>query len=135
ATAEDVSQATQAFNWSGVTYDYLGASGDAYLRAYYIDYPLLYANVFHNTPVVVGQGASPVPYLQSAAIPASGESFYVVRCVGGNTANLIVDGNARQVTCEGAGTTSAAFYAGTSVAAAPGAEGTFDLYTLRRYVF
>jgi hypothetical protein len=136
ASAEDVSQATLAFDWYAISYVFLGAAGDAYARGYYADYPLLYVNVYHQgTPFVVGQGPSPLPYLQVATLPTSGSrDVYVVQCSGAASTEVLIDGTPRQLACNGVDATSTAFYA-SSVAAPAGTQPSFQLYRLQRFVF
>src|SRR5439155_8740842 len=46
ATAEDISGSTRLMRFSDIEYVFLGDAGDLYARAYYLDYPLLYLNVY-----------------------------------------------------------------------------------------
>jgi hypothetical protein len=136
ASAEEVLQATRAFDWQTISYVFLGAAGDAYARSYYLDYPLLYVNVYHQgQPFVAGQGPSPLPYLQVAPVPTSGSrAVYLVQCIGSVSTEVLIDGTPRQVACDGVDATSGAFYA-SSVAAPAGTQPAFQLYWLLRFVF
>jgi hypothetical protein len=136
ASAEDVSQATLAFDWQAISYVFLSAAGDSYARDYYLDYPLLYVNVYHQgQPFVVGQGPSPLQYLQVTTLPTSGSrDVYLVQCSGSTSAEVLIDGTPRQVTCDGVDATSGSFYA-SSVAAPTGIQPSFQLYRLQRFVF
>ena len=136
ASAEDVSQATRAFDWRAISYVFLGAAGDSYARGYYLDYPLLYVNVYHQgQPFVVGQGPSPLPYLRVTTLPTSGSrAVYSVQCSGSASTVVLIDGTPRQVACDGVDATSGAFYA-SSVAAPTGVQPSFQLYRLQRFVF
>jgi hypothetical protein len=115
---------------------FLGAAGDSYARGYYLDYPLLYVNVYHQgQPFVVGQGLSPLPYLQATTLPTSGSrAVYLVQCSGSASTVVLIDGTPRQVACDGVDATSGAFYA-SSVAAPAGIQPSFQLYRLQRFVF
>jgi hypothetical protein len=136
ASAEDVSQATRAFDWQAISYVFLSAAGDAYARGYYLDYPLLYVNVYHQgQPFVAGQGPSPLQYLQVTTLPTSGSrDVYLVQCIGSASTEVLIDGTHRQVACDGVDATSGSFYA-SSVAAPTGIQPSFQLYRLQRFVF
>src|SRR6185295_5859772 len=103
ATAEDISAATQALQWSSVSYLFLGNRNDAYVRAYYLDYPLLYLNVFHvGQTSTLGQGHSVLPYLLTAPLPSSTTyKFFGASCAPGTNAELLVDGVTRSFACTG----------------------------------
>jgi hypothetical protein len=133
ATVADVSQATLASNWTGVTYEVLGTAGSRYAASYYLDYPLLFLNI--TEPFVSGAGNSPLPYLQPITMPVSGAlQPYKVRCSGGSTTQVVIDGNPTQVACTGIDSLSPAFYA-FAVSAPTGSPASFQLYRLRRFVF
>ena len=139
ATAEDLSQAAFAFDWASITFDVLSDAGDAYARAYYIDYPQLFANVFHEgQSQVIGQGNSPLPFLQEDTMPAGTPgvaTVFAVQCLNGATNTTIVkDTVDTQVECNGIDGLSPAFSAGT-VDAPSGGQPAFRLYRLRRFVF
>jgi hypothetical protein len=135
ATAEDIAQATGNFNWGAIVYVLLGSAGDAYVTQHSVDYPLLYRNVYHaGQPVLPGQGNSPLPYLVPVSLPLTGGSgVYAVRCDGSPIVNVVLDGNAVQMECNGIDSLSPAFPA-TSVSD-PGGPSPFILYELQRYVF
>jgi hypothetical protein len=136
ANAEDVSQATLAFDWEAISYVFLSAAGDSYARGYYLDYPLLYVNVYHQgQPFVPGRGPSPLPYLQVTTLPTSSSgAAYSVQCNGSASIEVLIDRTLRQVTCDGVDATSGAFYA-SSVATPAGTQPSFQLYRLQRFVF
>ena len=136
ATAEDMSQATLTSDWSAVTYVFLGAAGDAYARQYYVDYPLLFLNVFHQgQPIVIGQGSSPLPYLQLGSVPTTGPANrFAIQCLGANSAAVIIDGSTVTVPCNGIDSLSQIFTA-SSVDAPADASGLFQLYLVPRFVF
>jgi len=136
ATAEDVSAATRATDWTGLSYYFLGAAADFYVRHYYLDYPLLYANVIHQGQSFTPNGtwASPLPYLFEVTAPTAYLQTYVIRCTTGNVVQVLIDGTLTTLACTGIDTTSAAFVA--SVVAAPNATGpTFRLYQAERFIF
>jgi hypothetical protein len=133
ATAADVSTATRAFNWSGVSYELLGTAEGLYATQYYLDYPLLFLNV--SQPLVTGQGESPVPYLQGMPLPAAAAGqLYLIRCTGSSSAEVVVDGTPTSMACGGIDSLSAIFFA-VSVAEPVGSSTPFQLYSPRRFVF
>jgi hypothetical protein len=132
AEAADVSAATQAFNWTAIQYQFLGSAGDAYVRNYYLDYPLLYLNVGN---LANGQGLSPIPYLAPMATPVSGApAAYLIKCTSSASADVVIDGVTTTVACNGIDSLSRVF--GASTVAVPGGSTTpFTLYLLQRFVF
>ena len=133
ATAADLSTATRAFNWSGISYELLGAAQGLYLTQYYLDYPLLYLNV--SQPLVPGQGESPVPYLQAVPLPAAAAAQrYLIRCTGSSSADVMVEGTLTSIACNGIDSLSVIFSA-VSVAEPVGSPTPFQLYSPRRFVF
>ncbi len=133
ANAADVSDATRNFNWSAISYQFLGAAGSLTAADYYIDYPLLYLNIAQ--PAVIGQGASPLPYLQAMPMPAAAAPApYLIRCFGSDSATVLVDGSATILACNGIDALSPVFWAST-VALPADSTAVVQLYTLRRFVF
>jgi hypothetical protein len=137
ATAEDISSATVAKNWNQINYVFLGSKGDYYARNYYLDYPLLYLNVYHQGTVpVLGQGASVLPYYQRVSIPAIGAGFYAIRCTSQPTVTFVDtvnNGVNYSIDCTGVDSFSYIFSA-QSVAIPDGGT-AFELYIPIRYVF
>jgi hypothetical protein len=128
ATAADVRAATVSQDWAAVSYEFLSPSGNAYVQAHYIDYPLLYLNL-----MPAGTPASPAPYLEARALPWSGAAdVYVIGCQGQSQTSAIVDGQTITVACPGPESTSDAFTA-SEISVPPGSS--FTLFRLRRFVF
>jgi len=136
ATAEDMSQSTGSFDWNAVSYYFLGSAADYYLRNYYLDYPLLYANVIHQGQSFVPDStwASPLAYLSEALMPTAQPRTYVIRCWAGNVTSAIIDGKLTTVACNGIASTSSAFVASAVTAPNPGTPG-FSLYEVPRFRF
>ena len=138
ATAEDVSNATRTWRWTDITYDFLGSAGDQYVRSYYLDYPLLYANVIHEGQSFIPNSSwfSPLPFMREVSVPDAGTALqaYAVRCTGTLVAQTVIDGVLTSVACDGVDATSAVFVA-TTVAAPAGQAAGFRLYQVDRYVF
>ena len=134
ATAEDVSAATLGSSWNDVSYVFLGAAGDSYVRNFGLDYPLLFANVYHQGELLFpGEGNSALPYLEEVSIPVSGSAqFYMIRCTESTSVEAIVDGTLRTVACPGRDSLSSLIMAG-SVASPEGSS--FRLYQPYRFVF
>jgi len=137
ATAEDVSNATRSFQWAAVSYVFLGPRGDYYARAYYLDYPLLFVNVYHQGQAwVKGIGAPVLPYFQEVALPMSGpRHVYAVTCGGTAVSHLLVDGIARDAACDGVDGMSYLIDANTIAVATPDTSPAVRLYQPNRYVF
>ncbi|PYR16295.1 MAG: hypothetical protein DMF98_28235 [Acidobacteria bacterium] len=136
ASADDISAASLTSNWSAISYVFLGTAGDAYVHSHYLDYPLLYLNVYHEgQPFVPGVGNSPLPYLEPVSLPASGvPASYVIACSASASADVVIDGATVLVTCDGIDSLSAVFAAST-VAAPGGSPDAFQLGRVTRFVF
>jgi hypothetical protein len=73
ATAEEISAAARGRNWSLLSFRFLTPAGDSYARNYYLDYPLLYLNVYvggSTTPVE--PSVSLTPYLDYLGVSVDG---------------------------------------------------------------
>jgi hypothetical protein len=137
ATAEDLSAATREGRWSDISYVFLGPDGDHWVRSYYIDYPLLFVNVYHaGTSAVEGSGAPILAYLDVDAVPAQSavERLYTARCATADPIDLVVNGAVSTLECSGVDGVTHAFYA-TSVSAASSTTASLMLYRPRRFVF
>jgi hypothetical protein len=136
ATAEDIAAATATESWTDVVYVPLGANGFLYATSYYLDYPLLLADVYHvgQTPVN-GVGTSILPFMQAVSMPISGtQQPYAVRCVGVPTAELLIDGVVTTVDCTGVDGFSAVFLA-SAIATTGSTPASTAIYQPRRFVF
>ena len=135
ATAEDVSQATLAGNWSAITYELLSDGGDGYVRSYYLDYPLLFANVYHQGQILVlGQGVPVLPFLEPAGLPSvDAVQTFVIRCASPTVVNATIGGVAQDLPCNGVDWLTPGFIG--SVAAPSAGQPVFWLYRVPRSVF
>lgn len=137
ASAEDINNATLNFAWSNITYVFLGAQGNYFAKAYYIDYPLLYLNIYHQgTTWTLGVGPSVLPYYRELPVPTYGYGFYAIRCT--NQTTVIVEDATDMdtlytVECDGVDSFSYIFEAESIVEPSGGVA--FQLYTPNRYVF
>jgi hypothetical protein len=133
ASAEDIANATLANDYSALTYVFLTDRDDRDARGYYLDYPLLYLNIFHQGQAAI-QNSTPLPYLQEVAAPAGTYGVYLVQCDGKSSITLMVDGVVTDISCGGLDSLSQSFFA-RSIAAPAGSTDTFKVYQPRRFVF
>lgn len=95
ATAADVSTATRAMHFQDLTYQFLGSRGDFFARTYYLDYPLLYLNVYADgAPLEPTTAASSMPYLDAVALPIAQEGLYALQGTPSRTTDAVVNGDA-----------------------------------------
>ena len=136
ATAEDIRSATLAGDWSRISYEFLDAQSDSRFRGYYLDYPLLFINLFRWTdPFVLGEGTSPMPYLSSVSLPLAGPAEdYLLKCDTGTDATLIWDGAVQTLPCDGIDLLSRIITA-TSLEIQSESPVTFTTYKPMRFVF
>jgi len=136
ATAEDVSLATLNKNFGSLSYIFLD-NNDSFVRYYYIDYPLLYLNIYHvGTPIVIGEGNSSLPYLEEFSLPLNEQDYdlYVLRNESGADIDIMIDGVETIVDVGGLDLVSKIFSAKTI--SLPLSDGTgVHAYRLKRYVF
>src|SRR5262249_27082979 len=136
ATAEEVSAATAAENFAAISYVPIGANGASFATNYYLDYPLLFANVYHvgQTPIN-GVGISILSFMQAVSIPIDDQPQpYAIRCVGTSTAEVMLDGVATTLDCTGVDGFSAVFIAGR-IATTASTPALTTVYRPRRFVF
>jgi hypothetical protein len=137
ATAEDICTATRNQAWDQIEYVFLGTKGDMYARDYYIDYPLLYLNVYHvGTPIIPDQGPSVLPYYTRLSLPIIGYGVYAIRSATQYTVTYVDTVNGDKlysVNCDGVDSFSPMFIAWS--VAVPDGESDFELYKPNRYVF
>lgn len=121
--------------WSDIAYDFLGAAGDAYARGYYIDYPLLYLNVYRPGEYQPATGSTPLPFLQTVAMPlTSASGTYVVQSASDAPATVAADGSTMSLVYNGIDHLSQAFTAST-VAVTGGDPSSVTIYRIPRFVF
>jgi hypothetical protein len=136
ATADEMSIATVAGRWSDMSYEFTSTSGDKWVRQYYLDYPLLFVDVYHwGQDAVNGVGGAVLPYLTPAAQSATGaQQVMVVGCSGTTSAELLIDGTVQTLDCSGVNQLSHAFLA-TNVGATSSTPASLTLYSPLRFVF
>lgn len=103
ATAQEISDAARSMNFGAIGYHYLTSAGDAYARAYYIDYPLLFLNVYQpNSGQLLEAQPAVQPYfdLMGASADDSVSNYYAVQCASGSaSATATWDGAVRTYSC------------------------------------
>jgi hypothetical protein len=104
ATSGDLTSAVRSMAFTELSYVYLTNAGDAYARAYYIDYPLLFLDLYQpdGSTLVQPSPASLEPYfdLMGPAVNAAANGYYAVQCASGAanaTANW--DGSDQSLPC------------------------------------
>jgi hypothetical protein len=81
ATAAEISEAARTRNWSLLSYNYLTPAGDLYARRYYLDYPLLYLNVYDGgSTSPVEPSVSLTPYLDYLGVSVADFGTYTSPC-------------------------------------------------------
>ncbi len=135
ATAEDVSQATRTGNWGAIAYEFIEDGVDAYVRSYYLDYPLLFANVYHQGQIpVLAQGVPVLPFLEPVGLPSvDATQTFMIRCESPTVVNATIGGLAQSLPCNGVDSLTPGFI-GTVAAPAEG-QPVFQLYRVPRNVF
>lgn len=136
ATADELSAATVAEQWDDISYVPLGALGTAYATSYYIDYPLLFANVYDaGQSLTNGVGNSILPFMDPVAMP-SGDTpqAYAIRCAGVPTTELSLDGVPTAIDCGGVDGFSAVLLAG-SITTTGSTDASTSVYRPKRFVF
>jgi hypothetical protein len=137
AAAEDLRAAIHANAPADIQYEELTARTRAAFNNYYIDYPLLFLNLYRKTDAfVIGAGTSPLPYLTMVPSPVvAAPATYAVQCTAqGSTVTVTVDGKATAMTCNGIDRLAVAFKASNVEIPASAPPGTL-LFRLPRYLF
>lgn len=103
ATAQEISDAARSMNFGAIGYQYLTPNKDAYARAYYIDYPLLFLNVYQpGSQQLLEPQPAVQPYfdLMGASVNAPVSNYYAVQCASGSgSATATWDGAAQTYPC------------------------------------
>jgi hypothetical protein len=135
ATSGDLSTAARAQAFGSLSFVYLTPAGDAYARAYYLDYPLLFLNVYEPGSANLAQPAPLLrPYLEQPA-PSAGAvaSAYALGCAtGAASATANINGTDASYSCTNDFTH--VFYA-YSVALDAGNPTDASVWQPRRFVF
>ena len=136
ATADDICKAAHTFEWNRIEYVFVDAEGDAHAKGYYVDYPMLFLNVYHEgQSMPLGEGPSPLPYLEAMSLPiTSSYDFYTVRGTLGDLVEVVIDGVVQELRCDGVDGLSKGFGA-SSIDSPAESPASFDVFRFRRFVF
>ncbi|HEX4388909.1 MAG TPA: hypothetical protein VH109_09810, partial [Steroidobacteraceae bacterium] len=126
----------QAFDEIG--YTYLTAAQASYAHAYYIDYPLLFLNVYlpsSSTQLRQPPPTSLEPYfdLMGTSVQGAGSDYYAIQCAAGATsATADWDGSTQTYPCTNGFT---AIFWGINVATIPSQTSGMAVWRTHRFVF
>jgi len=138
ATSAEISTAARARAFDQLSFSYLTPSGAAYAHAYYIDYPLLFLNVYQpgsETQLVQPAPTSLQPYfdLMGPAVSGTTSGFYAAQCASGFTSSTAQwDGTNQTYACNGKFTP---IFWGISVSVIAGNSSTAAIWRTHRFVF
>jgi hypothetical protein len=136
ATSHEMSEYTRNRDWTAVSYDLLNTFSEERLRGYYIDYPLLFANIYDSATGEPIDGVESVIdlYRQSADIIESSAYGLAARCTGdSDVASVLVDGWIVDLACDGVDRQTLVLHVLQLQLADP--ESATQLLEPRRYVF
>ncbi|HET9330298.1 MAG TPA: hypothetical protein VFO23_07210 [Steroidobacteraceae bacterium] len=137
ATVEEISAAVRASAFSTVGFTYLTPNGDGYVRGYYVDYPLLFLNVYQaGSTSAYEQAQVPLePYfdLMGATVNGAVSGFFALECAAGaSSATATWDGTSQTYPCHNGFTEI--FY-GISVSLGQGNSSAVSIGAPHRFVF
>ena len=138
ATIEDMSSAARAQAFSTLSYTFLTPNGSSYAKAYYLDYPLLFLDLYQVGSSTTFEQAAPAslePFLDLVGnvttSPVSG--FYTIQCASGSSsANGTWDGALQTYACTN-GFTPIAY--GINVSLVSGDSSATAIWSPHRFVF
>lgn len=131
ATASDVSDAVRREDWAGIRFVPLAENSLSLLRAYYIDYPLLFVSPFGQEPPHPDGGPAILRYYEEVPLPVRQGGGYAIRCQGGSEATVVIDGRPTEFRCQGRDGLS-------EIRSAPSIaklDSAIQVYRPRRFVF
>ncbi len=137
ATAQEMSAAARQMAFSSLQYQFLTPLGDAYARAYYIDYPLLFVSTYTASgDDEAAPDASLITQffdLQPSSISVNGTGYFAIQCAAGaSSATALWNGASATYPCN-LGLTPV-FGAG-NVALIPGDTSAQAIGQIRRFTF
>jgi hypothetical protein len=138
ATAEEISAAARSLNFGSLSFVYLTPLADTYAKNYYLDYPLLYLELYNIGSTSSFEEAPPAsyePYLNlvgsATTLPVS--SYYSVQCAPGeSSATANWDGSVETNSCTN-GFTPVSW--GINVSLVSGNSSASAIWQLHRFVF
>jgi hypothetical protein len=128
ATPSDMHNATVSKSWNSIQYVFVGPSGDALAKRYYIDYPLLFLS---DLPAG-GVWPDPRPYMTPVSPPPG--PLKAIYAIESNTNPVTVTVDGQRLTLDITDGVSRIFFA-RSIAVPPGSAAQIQVYKLNRYVF
>ena len=133
AGAVDISAAARAMQWSAIQMNYLTPTGDAYLRSYYIDYPLLFLDLYADNDSALQQPeADASPYYANLGSAVSAAGFYALMCApGAVSVAATIDAVATVMGCDSVNNVTYVFAATNISGLDPGAA----IVSPRRFMF
>lgn len=138
ATIHDLSMAVRGSRWGDITYEFLTSLGGFYVRNYYLDYPLLFVNVYlPNSQAFIDTPPTTILDYYSYVGSASTEGYdmYAIKCAdGASVATILSDGARRTYTCSRLFALTPIFGA-SSVSLIAGDQPTSGIWRVRRFVF
>jgi hypothetical protein len=138
ATSAEISAATRALSLSQLSFAYLTPAGDRYARGYYLDYPLLFLDVYQpdsTTDLVQPPPASLEPYfdLMGPAVNGTVTGYYAGQCGSGySSATADWDGTDQTYSCTNGFTP---IFWGLSVSVIPGNPSATAIGLPHRFIF
>jgi hypothetical protein len=138
ATSADISAAARAQAFGELSYVYLTPAQASYAHTYYIDYPLLFLNVYQpgsSTQLVQAPPGSLEPYLDLMGTQVQGvvSNFYAIQCAAGAaSATADWDGTTQTYPCTNGFT---AIYWAISVATLAEQSSGVAVWRAHRFVF
>jgi hypothetical protein len=138
AAASDIHQAVRNLAWDSVDYLFLTNYGDQFATSYYLDYPLLYLNVYlpDGSGYVTGDPPSVSPYFEYRGSSVSGApDAYALQCpLGKSSVSAAVDGRPLTLQCTSPDRFTRVFHAG-SVSAQDGGADPLAVFRALRFAF
>jgi hypothetical protein len=138
ATKDEISAAARALSWTSLQFQYFTPQSTAYANYYYIDYPLLFVDIYvpddsdFDSPVDTDLS----PYFTNLGTSVSNAwDSYALQCASGfSSATALKDGAVQTYPCtNGTGITQVIF--ATSLGPAPGDQSLAAVLRLNRFVF
>jgi hypothetical protein len=131
ATAADISQAVRGEDWTDIRFVPLSEDSLAWLRGYYIDYPLLFVSPFGQAPPHPDGGPPILRYYEEVGLPVKEKGEYAIRCGRSSEAEVVIDGHSTALRCQGLEGLSEI----RSASSIEGPNRTVKAYRPRRFVF
>jgi hypothetical protein len=136
-TIEELSAAARASAWQDIQYEFLTPAGDLYGQSYYMDYPLLFVNVYtlDQTSFLEEAPASILNYYEYVGGGVTHEKgAYALQCApAASSVRVLLDGAERTLACTSSDRLTYIFLAFDI--AAPDGEPQLNVYRPLRFMF